>query len=231
MATAPTGPAESCPTSCKSGVRWLKTTPPLMWMSPQRNLLPCHSRNGCAQQSAVALLTVSIYSPGLANCACSCWMRMCSLCTARYFTGAAVEKSVRTCAEPPVNLQRQRLWLVNQLFQCVSVNTVGCVHAMCVCCHAGYGSAGGVAYVGVWGNTYNGGHYYQPAFVFPAQLGNGYPKYVVGGRLQRCRPKCRCLSLFGVSYRDLTHCCGHYDEAMDPSQVENLICCKCCCCC
>ena len=37
-----------------------------------------------------------------------------------------------------------------------------------------YGAgAGGVAYVGVFGNPY-----YQPAFVFPAQLGSGYPKYV-----------------------------------------------------
>jgi hypothetical protein len=42
-----------------------------------------------------------------------------------------------------------------------------------------YGSAGGVAYVGVFPKTgANYGNYYQPAFVFPAQLGNGYPKYV-----------------------------------------------------
>ncbi|KIY95480.1 hypothetical protein MNEG_12481 [Monoraphidium neglectum] len=33
--------------------------------------------------------------------------------------------------------------------------------------------AGGVAYVNTFGNTY-----YDPAFVFPAQLGSGYPKYV-----------------------------------------------------
>ena len=37
-----------------------------------------------------------------------------------------------------------------------------------------YGSgAGGVAYVGTFGNAY-----YAPAYVFPAQLGNGNPKYV-----------------------------------------------------
>jgi hypothetical protein len=29
--------------------------------------------------------------------------------------------------------------------------------------------------VGVFGNS---NHYYQPAFVFPAQLGSGYAKYV-----------------------------------------------------
>jgi hypothetical protein len=40
---------------------------------------------------------------------------------------------------------------------------------------SGYGSAGGVAYVGVWGRS---DHYYQPAFVFPGKLGNGYAKYV-----------------------------------------------------
>eukprot|EP00887_Chlorella_sp_A99_P000929 scaffold5.g929.t1 len=34
-------------------------------------------------------------------------------------------------------------------------------------------SAGGIAYVGVFGNEY-----YSPAFIFPAQLGNVYPKYV-----------------------------------------------------
>jgi hypothetical protein len=33
-----------------------------------------------------------------------------------------------------------------------------------------------VAYVGVWG--YNNNHYYQPAFVFPGNLGNGHAKYV-----------------------------------------------------
>lgn len=38
----------------------------------------------------------------------------------------------------------------------------------------GYG-AGGIAYVGVFGQYNN---YYQPAFIFPAQLGNGYAKYV-----------------------------------------------------
>lgn len=51
---------------------------------------------------------------------------------------------------------------------------------MCACVDnlTGYGAgAGGVAYVGVWGNTYNGGHYYQPAYVFTQQLGNGAPKY------------------------------------------------------
>jgi hypothetical protein len=32
-----------------------------------------------------------------------------------------------------------------------------------------------VAYVGAWG--YNN-HYYQPAFVFPGNLGNGHAKYV-----------------------------------------------------
>lgn len=38
----------------------------------------------------------------------------------------------------------------------------------------GYGSAGGVAYVNVWGRS--DVTYYQPAFVFPGMLGNGYPK-------------------------------------------------------
>lgn len=47
----------------------------------------------------------------------------------------------------------------------------------CDMCLAGYKTgAGGVAYVGVWG--YNNNHYYQPAYVFPAQLGNGNAKYV-----------------------------------------------------
>jgi hypothetical protein len=37
-----------------------------------------------------------------------------------------------------------------------------------------YGAgAGGVAYVGSFGSSY-----YGPTFVFPAQLGNGSPKYV-----------------------------------------------------
>jgi hypothetical protein len=41
---------------------------------------------------------------------------------------------------------------------------------------AGYGQqAGGVAYLGVAGMT---SKYYQPALVFPAQLGNGAPKFV-----------------------------------------------------
>jgi hypothetical protein len=35
------------------------------------------------------------------------------------------------------------------------------------------GGAGGVAYVGVFGNSY-----YSPCYVFTAQLGNGHPKYV-----------------------------------------------------
>jgi hypothetical protein len=40
-------------------------------------------------------------------------------------------------------------------------------------------SAGGVAYVGVFPTaSTNYGLYYQPAFIFPAQLGGGYPKYV-----------------------------------------------------
>jgi hypothetical protein len=38
-----------------------------------------------------------------------------------------------------------------------------------------YGSAGGVAYVGVFGRTDT---YYQPAFVFPVNLGPNHPKYV-----------------------------------------------------
>lgn len=35
----------------------------------------------------------------------------------------------------------------------------------------GFSSSGGVAYVGVFGQTYNA--QYQPAFVFPKNLGNG----------------------------------------------------------
>jgi hypothetical protein len=47
----------------------------------------------------------------------------------------------------------------------------------CVDNPTGYGAgAGGVAYVNVWGAS---NHFYQPAYVFPAQLGNGAPKYTV----------------------------------------------------
>jgi hypothetical protein len=38
-----------------------------------------------------------------------------------------------------------------------------------------YGAGGGVAYVGVFGRPDT---YYQPAFVFPGNLGPNYPKYV-----------------------------------------------------
>lgn len=43
------------------------------------------------------------------------------------------------------------------------------------CAVLGHDNAGGVAYLNVWGSS---NHYYQPAYVFPDQLGGGYPKYL-----------------------------------------------------
>jgi len=41
-----------------------------------------------------------------------------------------------------------------------------------------FGSYGGIAYVGVYDSTGSNHSYYQPALVFPENLGSGWPKYV-----------------------------------------------------